>query len=205
MKDIRLSNLSGQIDIINDNRESDDYDLLLNKKSNIEYLFVKGKSINFKIILTKQFIFLDGNYIFTSLSKLFFGIIALFIPLLIIIILAIKELYDREKYLFFPYFISLSVILGTLLFLLVIKIGEACQMNDLLMFIWKRKNIYRIIDTMNFGIFRLWLLFVGEYVINNLNVLKEKVAQSNSNDSSHQIFDKGSLLKKFYLYYISFF
>ena len=33
MKDIRLSNLSGEIDIINDNRESDDYDLLLGKLS----------------------------------------------------------------------------------------------------------------------------------------------------------------------------
>ena len=146
--------------------------------------------------MTKVFIYLDEHYILTTFLKLIFGIIFIFLPLIFIIVFSLMDFNEKNDYIFFPCFISLSVILASLLVLLIIKIGEGCQINGLLIYTWERKNIFKIINFILNGIYLLWFLFVSENFINWFNLLKEKVAQSNSNDSSHQLFNKGSYTQR---------
>ena len=197
MKDIQLRNVINKINDINDNI-NDEEDLLIKEKDeyNYEELFIEGKSTAFKLGMTKVFIYLDEHYILTTFLKLIFGIIFIFLPLIFIIVFSLMDFNEKNDYIFFPCFISLSVILASLLVLLIIKIGEGCQINGLLIYTWERKNIFKIINFILNGIYLLWFLFVSENFINWFNLLKEKVAQSNSNDSSHQLFNKGSYTQR---------
>ena len=197
MKDIQLRNVINKINDINDNINEEE-DLLIKEKDeyNYEELFIEGKSTAFKLGMTKVFIYLDEHYILTTFLKLIFGIIFIFLPLIFIIVFSLMDFNEKNDYIFFPCFISLSVILASLLVLLIIKIGEGCQINGLLIYTWERKNIFKIINFILNGIYLLWFLFVSENFINWFNLLKEKVAQSNSNDSSHQLFNKGSYTQR---------
>ena len=95
---------------------------------------------------TWQFNYLDNHFIFTTFLKFFFGIIALFFPLLFIIICSVIDFSEKNNYIFFPCFISLSIILFSLLVLLIIKLGESCEISGLLIYSWERKNIFKIAD-----------------------------------------------------------
>ena len=205
MKDIQLRNVINKINNDINNNINEEEDLLIKEKDedNYEDLFIEGKSTTFKLNLAKQFIYLDEHYILATLLKFFFGIITLFLPLILIIIFSLIEFPEKNDYIFFPCFLSLSLILASLLILLVIKIGEGCQINGLLIYSWERKNIFQIINSIIFGFFLLWFLFISENFINWFNLLKEKVAQSNSDSSSSQLFNKGSYTERilFILYF----
>ena len=205
MKDIQLRNVINKINNDINNNINEEEDLLIKEKDedNYEDLFIEGKSTTFKLNIAKQFIYLDEHYILATLLKFFFGIITLFLPLILIIIFSLIEFPEKNDYIFFPCFLSLSLILASLLILLVIKIGEGCQINGLLIYSWERKNIFQIINSIIFGFFLLWFLFISENFINWFNLLKEKVAQSNSDSSSSQLFNKGSYTERilFILYF----
>ena len=195
-KDIQLRNVINKINDINNNINEED-DLLIKDKDedNYEDLFIEGKTNAFKLSMAKQFIYFDEHYIFTIFFKLIFGILFIFIPFLLIIIFSLEDFSEKNNYIFFPCFISLSIILGSLLVLLVIKIDEACQINGLLIFTWERKNIFKIINSILNCLFLLWFLFISENFIKWFNLLKEKVAQSNL-ASSPQLFNKGSYTQR---------
>ena len=161
MKDIQLRNVINKINDINISPEEDDL-LIKDKDDDLEDLFIEGKSNQFKLNLTKIFMYFDEHYILTTFIKLFFGLIFLFLPLLLILIISFLNLSSTSKnnFIFFPCFISLNLILGLLLFLLVIKIAE----------VWEK--------------FYKWF-----------NLLKEKVAQTNSGDSA-KLFDRGTYTER---------
>ena len=195
-KDIQLRNVINKINDINNNINEED-DLLIKEKDedNFEDLFIEGKTNTFKLSMAKQFIYLDEHYILTIFIKLIFGIIFIFVPLLLIIIFSLLDFSEKNNYIFFPCFISISIILGSLLVLLVIKIDEACQINGLLIYTWERKNIFKIVNSILNCLFLLWVLFLCENLIKWFNLLKEKVAQSNL-ASSPQLFNKGSYTQR---------
>ena len=195
-KDIQLRNVINKINDINNNINEED-DLLIKEKDedNFEDLFIEGKTNTFKLSMAKQFIYLDEHYILTIFIKLIFGIIFIFVPLLLIIIFSLLDFNEKNNYIFFPCFISISIILGSLLVLLVIKIDEACQINGLLIYTWERKNIFKIVNSILNCLFLLWVLFLCENLIKWFNLLKEKVAQSNL-ASSPQLFNKGSYTQR---------
>ena len=195
-KDIQLRNVINKINDINNNINEED-DLLIKEKDedNFEDLFIEGKTNTFKLSMAKQFIYLDEHYILTIFIKLILGIIFIFVPLLLIIIFSLLDFSEKNNYIFFPCFISISIILGSLLVLLVIKIDEACQINGLLIYTWERKNIFKIVNSILNCLFLLWVLFLCENLIKWFNLLKEKVAQSNL-ASSPQLFNKGSYTQR---------
>ena len=195
-KDIQLRNVINKINDINNNINEED-DLLIKEKDedNFEDLFKEGKTNTFKLSMAKQFIYLDEHYILTIFIKLILGIIFIFVPLLLIIIFSLLDFSEKNNYIFFPCFISISIILGSLLVLLVIKIDEACQINGLLIYTWERKNIFKIVNSILNCLFLLWVLFLCENLIKWFNLLKEKVAQSNL-ASSPQLFNKGSYTQR---------
>ena len=139
--------------------------------------------------------YLDEHYILTTFIKLFFGIIILFIPIIVFFIISIMNYSSKNEYIFFPCILSLSLILGLLFILLVVKIGEACQINGFLIYTWERKNVFQIINTLFTGAILLWLFFLSENLHIWFNLLKEKVAQTNSSDSS-QSFSKGTYTQR---------
>ena len=195
MKDIRLKKERYKLNSISLTKE-EEFDTLVKSKFEIyDDLFIEGKSNTFKINMAKQFNYLDNHFIFTTFLKFFFGIIALFFPLLFIIICSVIDFSEKNNYIFFPCFISLSIILFSLLVLLIIKLGESCEISGLLIYSWERKNIFKIADFIVKGCFLLWFLFACENFIKWYNLSKEKVAQSSSNGYS-QIFDKGTYTER---------
>ena len=68
-------------------------------------------------------------------------------------------------------------------------------MNGFLAFTWERKNIFRIVNSFLNGIFLLWFLFWLEKFYKWFNLLKEKVAQTNSGDSA-KLFDRGTYTER---------
>ena len=194
MKDIQLRKVINKIN--NDiNINNDEDDLLIKEKGDYEDLFIEGKANTFKIYIAKIFIFLDRHYTLNSFLKLIFGIIFLFLPLLLIIILTLLDFSERNNYIFFPSFFSLNIIMWSLLILLVVKIGEACQISGFLIYTWERKNIFKIINSIFNCIFILWFLFLMENFVKSLSLLKEKVAQTNT-DTPSQSFDKGTYTER---------
>ena len=194
MKDIQLRNVINKINDINSNPEEDDF-LIKDKDDDLEDLFIEGKSSQFKLNLTKIFMYFDDHYILTTFIKLLFGLIFLFLPLLLILIISFLNISYKNRFIFFPCFISLNLILGLLLFLLVIKIAEACHINGFLIFTWERKNIFRIVNSFLNAIFLLWFLFWLEKFYKWFNLLKEKVAQTSSSDLA-QFFYRGTYTER---------
>lgn len=193
MKDIKLRKVINKINDINSNPEEDD--LIIKENDDLEDLFIEGKANPFKINLTKAFMYLDEHYILTTFIKLFFGIIIIFIPIIVFFLISLLDLSSKNDFIFFPCFLSLTLILGLLFILLVVKIGEACQISGFLIYTWERKNIFRIINSLFTGAILLWLLFYFENFYMWFDLLKEKVAQTNSSDSA-QSFNKGTYTQR---------
>jgi hypothetical protein len=84
--------------------------------------------------------------------------------------------------------------MGSLLIILVIKIGDVCRTYGILIVSWERKYMFKIIKLISIGLFCLWFLFLCEEFVNNFNLLKEKVAQSNNKENSSKIFNEGSYM-----------
>lgn len=155
--------------------------------------FVNHKNTSpFKLKLVKDIHFIE-KYIKTfTLIKFLLGFILLSIPIFIIIYFIYSDYTINSKYIFFPYFVTLSIIMGSFLIVLVIKIGDGCRNYGIFILTWERVNIFRILKLITTCLFILWLLFLGEEFIMNFNVLREKVAQSNNKESSSKVFNQGT-------------
>lgn len=178
---------------INDVDDKEDHDQLVNEdEDNLGNVLIEGKINNFKIKIIKQFYYFEEHFIINILLKLFFGVIILALPFICIIIFNIINFSGKSNFFFFPYFITLSLMIGFLMILLVIKIGENCQMNGIIIYTWERKNIFKIINSIIIGFYLLWFTFICEKFTNVYNLLKEKVAQSSNKETSTQLFNRGS-------------
>ncbi len=178
---------------INDSYEGED---TMNESMNYEEpygdVLVEGKINAFKLRIIKQYNYLEEHYLINIILKVVFGIIILVIPFIFIILLNFINFTNKNKYYFFPYFISLCVLIGGLIILLVIKIGEGCEMYGIILYTWERKNIFKIINTIIIGFYLLWFFFICEKFKKVYNLLKEKVAQSSTKDKSTKLFNTGS-------------
>ena len=120
-----------------------------------ECVLIEGKINAFKLRIIKQYNYLEEHYITNIILKLLFGIIILVIPFIYLIVLNITNFTNKNKFFFFPYFISICIVIGSLMILLVIKIGEGCQMYGIIIYTWERKNIFSIINTIIIGLYLL--------------------------------------------------
>ena len=157
-----------------------------------ECVLIEGKINAFKLRIIKQYNYLEEHYMTNIILKLLLGIIILVIPFIYLIVLNFTNFTNKNKFFFFPYFISLCVVIGGLMILLVIKIGEGCQMYGIIIYTWERKNIFSIINTIIIGLYLLWFIFICEKFTKVHNLLKEKVAQSSTKDQSTKLFNRGS-------------
>ena len=157
--------------------------------------FVNHKNTSsFKLKLIKDINFME-KYIKTfTFLKFLLGFILLSIPFIIIIFFIYLDYSERNKYIFFSYFLSISIIMGSLVIILVIKIGDACRTYGILIVSWERKYMFKIIRLISISLFFLWFLFLCEEFVNNFNLLKEKVAQSNNKEISSKKFNEGSYM-----------
>ena len=161
---------------------------------NFHYFVNHKNTTPFKLKLIKDIYFME-KYIKTfTFLKFLLGFILLSIPFIIIIFFIYLDYSERNKYIFFPYFLSISIIMGSLLIILVIKIGDVCRTYGILIVSWERKYMFKIIKLISIGLFCLWFLFLCEEFVNNFNLLKEKVAQSNNKENSSKIFNEGSYM-----------
>ena len=155
--------------------------------------FVNHKNTStFKLKLVKDINFMEKNMILFAFLKFLLGFILLAIPLFIFLYFIYTDYSIRSNYIFLPFFVSLCIMLGSLLIIFVIKLGDACRNYGIFIVSWERTNMFNILKLIGSGLFMLWLLFLCEDFIINFNLLKEKVAQSNNRETSSKIFDEGT-------------
>ena len=155
--------------------------------------FVNHKNTSsFKLKLIKDIHFIEKKINIFTFLKFILGFILLVIPLLFIIYFIYSEYTIMSKYIFFPYFISLSILMGSFVIILVIKFSDACRNYGIFIVSWERINLFKILKLIVTSLFILWFLFLCEEFIINFNLLREKVAQSNNSESSSRIFNEGT-------------
>ena len=176
--------------IINDDEET--FDQLINEDDSQVGALIEGKVNDFKLKLIKQYNYFEEHFLIGTFLKLIFGIIIINLPFICIIIFNSINFSNKNKFIFFPYFITLCAMIGVLMILLVIKIGEACQMYGIVIYSWERKNIFKIVNSIVIGFFLLWVFFIFEKYSTEYNLLVEKVAQTSIKESSTQLFSRGS-------------
>lgn len=179
--------------IINDenDEEKDENELLYKEENNLGNVLIEGKINEFKVKIIKQFNYFEEHYIINALLKLLFGLVILTLPFICIIIFISINFSEKNNYFFLPYFISVCLIIGTLMILLVIKLGEGCQMYGIIIYSWERKNLFKIFNSIIIGFHLLWFFFLCEKYAKSFNLLKEKVAQTSMKEST-KLFNKGS-------------
>ena len=138
--------------------------------------------------------YLDEHLNFFSFLKLFFGLIFLVLPLVFIIFIVYSENGEKNKYFFFPYFISVCLIIGSLLVFVVMKISESCRMFGILTLSYERIYNLKIVKFILANFFLLWLLFFCEDFVIKFNLLKEQVSQSKTKELSSKIFNEGTYM-----------
>jgi hypothetical protein len=185
MREMKLKN------IIND-EEKDENELLYKEENNLGNVLIEGKINEFKVKIIKQFNYFEEHYIINALLKLLFGLVILALPFICIIIFISINFSEKNNYFFLPYFISVCLIIGTLMILLVIKLGEGCQMYGIIIYSWERKNLFKIFNSIIIGFHLLWFFFLCEKYAKSFNLLKEKVAQISMKESTTKLFNKGS-------------
>ena len=166
----------------------------IKKCHSLNKYFVNHKYTSpFKLKLIKDIHYMEKKIKLFTFLKFLLGFIVLVIPLFIIIYFIYSDYSIMSKYIFFPYFLSLSLVMGSFLILLVIKLGDACRNYGIFIVSWERIYIFKILKLIVTGLFILWLLFLCEEFVINFNLLRERVAQSNNKyESSSKIFDKGT-------------
>ena len=166
------------------------------------YSFNKYNNINRRYYspLKLKFIngikFLDGHIKFYSFLKFLFGIIFLVIPLVLIILISYSENTTKNKYIFFPFFISVSLIISSLLIILVIKINDSCRTFGILNLSYERIYNLKTIKFIFTNLFLLWFLFICEDFVISFNLLKEKVTQSKDPEKTSKIFNEGTYIMR---------
>ena len=128
------------IKLINED-ENEKKEILIKKEnkpnSKYNYFFSKQNSnhkfvSSFKLRLLKGIDYLDEHLNFYSFIKFIFGLIFLELPLILIIFIVYSDIPEKNKYIFFPYFISVSLIIGSLLIFSMIKLANSCKMFGIL-------------------------------------------------------------------------
>jgi hypothetical protein len=174
----------------NDLSTTDDH---IRKIHTLNKYFVNHKNTSsFKLKLIKDINYMEKNVKLFTVIKFLLGFILLAIPLFIIILLICYDYSDNSQYIFIPYFLSLSLIMGSLMIILVIKIGDACRNYGIFIVSWERIYMFKILKIIALGLFILWFLFLCEEFVINFNLLREKVAQSNNRESSSKLFSEGT-------------
>ncbi len=157
--------------------------------------FVNHKNISsFKLRLLRDINYMKKKIKIFTLLKFLLGFTLLTIPLLIIIYFIYCDYTDRSQYIFFPYFLSLSITMGSLTIIFVIKLGDAFRNYGIFIVSWERIYLFKIFKLISIGLFILWLLFLCEEFVINFNLLKEKVAQLNNRETSSKLFTEGTYL-----------
>ena len=176
---------------INDEERDEENEIFINEEDNSNEI-IEEKVNTFKLKIIRQFNYFNNHYILNTFIKLIFGIFIIALPFICIIIFEQIDFSKKDNFMFFPYFITLCIILGSLTILLVIKLGESCQIYGIIIYTWERKNLFQITNTIFIGLLLLWFLFACEKFIKSYNLLKERVAQTISKESSTKLFNKGS-------------
>lgn len=181
-----------------ENNNNIDKDVLINESDNniqeeeelIQYT-INGKANPFKIALMKHIMYFNIHYIKNLLLKISIGFVILVVPFIFLIIFNIINFQEKNKYFFFPYFLSLCLYIGALIVLIVIKLGEGCKIYGIFIYTWERKNFIRILNSIIVSFFILWLLFMNEKFMAGFGLLKEKVAQTSDDESTIKLFYRG--------------
>ena len=201
---MRESLNEGNVKIINneDEKEKENFNLIISDKEkpfNNYYSFKKYSPIYkyaspLRLSLEKGIFFFDTHIKFFSLVKFFLGFIILVIPLLSIIFIVYKDIYDKNKYIFFPFFISVSLVSCSLLIYVVIKLNDSCRRFGILSLSYERIYNLKIIKLILANFFLFWLLFILENFVISFNLLKEKVTQSKDKVITSKKFNEGTYI-----------
>ena len=183
-------------------KEDENYNLILSSQEETLrhlYTFNKNNAIHkfpssLKLSLLSGIYYLDNHIKFYSFLKFFFGFIFLILPLLSIIYIVYLVNTDKNKFIFFPFFVSICLINCSLLVFVVIKINDSCRMFGILTLSYERIYNFKIIKFIFVNFFIIWFLFILENFVNNYNLLKEKVAQSRSKEIFSRIFNEGTYI-----------
>ena len=183
-------------------KEDENYNLILSSQEETLrhlYTFNKNNTIHkfpssLKLSLLNGIYYLDNHIKFFSFLKFFFGFIFLILPLLSIIYIVYLVNTDKNKFIFFPFFVSICLINCSLLVFVVIKINDSCRMFGILTLSYERIYNFKIIKFIFVNFFIIWFLFILENFVNNYNLLKEKVAQSRSKEIFSRIFNEGTYI-----------
>lgn len=189
---MKIKNIINDEEKDENDEEKDENELFIKEENNLGNALIEGKINKFKVKIIKQFNYFEEHYIINALFKLFFGLVILTLPFICIIIFISINFSEKNNYFFLPYFISVCLIIGSLMILLVIKIGEGCQMYGIIIYSWERKNIFKIFNSIIIGFHLLWFFFLCEKYAKSFNLLKEKVAQTSMKESTTRLFNKGS-------------
>ena len=188
------------IKLINED-ENEKKEILIKKEnkpnSKYNYFFSKQNSnhkfvSSFKLRLLKGIDYLDEHLNFYSFIKFIFGLIFLELPLILIIFIVYSDIPEKNKYIFFPYFISVSLIIGSLLIFSMIKLANSCKMFGIFIESYERISIFKIMKFILAELFLLWFLFISENFVLNFNLMKEKVTQSKTKENTSKLFNEGT-------------
>jgi len=194
---------SESIKLINDD-DSDKKDMLIMTKENKlnqkrRYSISKQNTNHkfpnyFKLNLLKGINYLDDHLIFYSIIKLIFGLIFLVLPLLLIIFIVNSNYTEKNKFIFFPFFISVGLIISSLFIFATMKLANSCRMFGIFIESYERISIFKIAKFIFVGIILLWFLFICENFVLNYNLMKEKVTQSKTKEITSKIFNEGTYI-----------
>ena len=200
---MKESSENESIKLIND-EESDKKDIIIMTKENklnqkcrfsISKQNANHKFPNyFKLNLLKGINYLDDHLKFYSFIKLVFGLIFLVVPLLLIISIVNSNITEKNKFIFFPFFISISLIISSLLIFATMKLANSCRMFGIFIESYERISIFKIAKFILVGIILLWFLFICESFVLNFNLMKEKVTQSKTKEITTKIFNEGTYI-----------
>ena len=191
-----LNNENGKIK----NNEDENYNLIISsQEETLRHLYTINRNniihkypSSLKLSLINGIYYLDNHIKFFSFLKFFLGFIFLILPLLSVIYIAYLVNSDKNKFIFFPYFVSICLINSSLLIYVIIKLNDLCRMFGILTLSYERIYNFKIIKFIFTNLFILWFLFLLENFVIDYNLLKEKVAQSRNREIFSRIFNEGT-------------
>lgn len=146
----------------------------------------------FKLNLLKGILYLDEHLNFFTFIKFIFGLIFLVLPLIIIILIVYLDSTEKNRYIFFPFFVSVCLIVSSLLIFGIMKLSNSCRISGIFIESYERIAIFKIAKFIFAGFILLWFLFICENFVFNFNLMKEKVTQSKEKEIGSKIFDEGT-------------
>ena len=177
--------------MINENKQNQRRNSFMNKLNN-RYKFPNF----FKINLLKGIHYLDGHLNFFTFIKFIFGLIFLVLPVLLIIFIAYSDVAEKNKYIFFPFFISVSLIISSLLIFGIMKLSNSCKISGIFIESYERIAIFKIAKFIFTGFILIWFLFICENFVFNYNLMKEKVTQSKEKEITSKMFNEGTYIMR---------